>query len=385
MAVDAAAATGSLRTLGTGATQAAAGNHGHTGTLDANARVAVEKAGVAVGTRRTLNFIEGSNVTLTMADDAANEEVDITIDAAGGGGGSLSTLPGTFLAYRNAAQSLATGTWTKVQFNAEDRDASGWFDPTTNFRYTPQIAGIYQFFAAVYFQPGVANTTCQLKLYKNGASIGELDVATGSTALDEIRSGSFQAEANGTTDYFEVYAHHNAGVAKNIYGDATAERWTYFGGHLLANAGLIAPWTAVVKQAADVTNATTTNVNTDLVFTFEANSTYIVDLYLMATATLTTTGFAFAWDTSVAVTAANLTFEHQLAAAGTLTGGDAIADDTVRGLSSGVPVAAAITPMLGTGIIITGASAGTARLRFRPEVAASATFKAGSAMRVMKV
>ncbi len=60
-------------------------------TADMNARIAVEKAGVAVGTRRTLNFIEGANVTLTMADDAGNEEVDITIAASGGGGGSVTT------------------------------------------------------------------------------------------------------------------------------------------------------------------------------------------------------------------------------------------------------------------------------------------------------
>jgi hypothetical protein len=33
-----------------------------------------------------LNLIEGSNVTLTIADDSGNEEVDVTIAASGGGG-----------------------------------------------------------------------------------------------------------------------------------------------------------------------------------------------------------------------------------------------------------------------------------------------------------
>jgi len=64
--------------------------------LDANGRVAVEKAGTLVGTRRTLNFIEGSNVTLTIADDSGNEEVDITI-AASGGGGSFDPQAGNFV------------------------------------------------------------------------------------------------------------------------------------------------------------------------------------------------------------------------------------------------------------------------------------------------
>lgn len=48
--------------------------------------VTVEKNGTAVGTRRNINFIEGTNITLTIADDSANDEVDVTITAAGGGG-----------------------------------------------------------------------------------------------------------------------------------------------------------------------------------------------------------------------------------------------------------------------------------------------------------
>ena len=48
--------------------------------------VAVDKnsSGTPVGTRPQLNFIEGSNITLTIADDAGNGEVDITIAASGG-------------------------------------------------------------------------------------------------------------------------------------------------------------------------------------------------------------------------------------------------------------------------------------------------------------
>jgi hypothetical protein len=53
--------------------------------LGNNARVTVRKnTGADVGTRRRLNLIEGSNVTLTIADDAGSEEVDITIAAASG-------------------------------------------------------------------------------------------------------------------------------------------------------------------------------------------------------------------------------------------------------------------------------------------------------------
>ena len=61
--------------------------------LDNNARVAVRKnTGADVGERRRLNFIEGSNVTLTITDDSGSEEVDITIAASGGGGGGDGSL-----------------------------------------------------------------------------------------------------------------------------------------------------------------------------------------------------------------------------------------------------------------------------------------------------
>jgi hypothetical protein len=47
----------------------------------------IRKAGTLIGKRKTLNFIEGSNVTLTVADNSANDMVDITIASTGGGGG----------------------------------------------------------------------------------------------------------------------------------------------------------------------------------------------------------------------------------------------------------------------------------------------------------
>lgn len=61
-------------------------------TTGANARVAVSKnSGATVGTRRRVNFVEGSGITLTIADDAGNEEVDVTI-AASAGDGTLNGL-----------------------------------------------------------------------------------------------------------------------------------------------------------------------------------------------------------------------------------------------------------------------------------------------------
>ena len=42
-----------------------------------------KNSGADVGTRPRLNLIEGSNITLTVADDGVDDEVDVTIAASG--------------------------------------------------------------------------------------------------------------------------------------------------------------------------------------------------------------------------------------------------------------------------------------------------------------
>jgi len=48
-------------------------------------RVRISKGGSLVGTRQELNLVQGSNITLTTADDAGNNRVNVTIDGAAGG------------------------------------------------------------------------------------------------------------------------------------------------------------------------------------------------------------------------------------------------------------------------------------------------------------
>lgn len=47
-------------------------------------RTVIRKAGTLIGVRRTINLIEGTNVTLTVADDSVNDRVNVTINASGG-------------------------------------------------------------------------------------------------------------------------------------------------------------------------------------------------------------------------------------------------------------------------------------------------------------
>lgn len=80
------------------------------GTLDVVADSVVEKVRVSlggslVGTRREVNFIQGSNTTLTVADDGGNNRVNVTIAATGSTGSVWSALtdPSTNLSLAMAA------------------------------------------------------------------------------------------------------------------------------------------------------------------------------------------------------------------------------------------------------------------------------------------
>ena len=46
-----------------------------------------------------------------------------------------------FSAYRLTDQSVTGSTWTKVQLGTEEFDTANAFDSSTNYRFTPQVAG----------------------------------------------------------------------------------------------------------------------------------------------------------------------------------------------------------------------------------------------------
>jgi hypothetical protein len=108
------------------------------GLLDAIARITLRRAGTFVGSRRGLNLIAGSNVTIDVADDATNERVDVTIAAAAVGdvvrfvplqvaiGTNASTTSTTvYSVWLQTTSVLDAGTWDVIVLFAGAYFASG--------------------------------------------------------------------------------------------------------------------------------------------------------------------------------------------------------------------------------------------------------------------
>lgn len=63
----------------------------------------IKRAGVTQEQRASLNFIEGSNITITITDDASNNETDVTIASTSSGSGHTLKDDGTPLTQRAGA------------------------------------------------------------------------------------------------------------------------------------------------------------------------------------------------------------------------------------------------------------------------------------------
>ena len=222
--------------------------------LDANFNTGLTIGNTTVGLGNTVTTL--GNVTLTNVNivsgtvpaltptSIANGTSNVSISSSGGNinvvtAGTIATFPaatGTvmvsgnmpaFSAYASSNTTLTNSAWTKVNFQTEV------FDTNNNFassRFTPTVAGYYQLNATVGFTGSVSSESI-IAIYKNGSWYQQgLDIITTGGSLLYRICGNWLVDANGTTDYFEVY------VIQGSSRDATlGQTQTYFTGAMVRN------------------------------------------------------------------------------------------------------------------------------------------------------
>jgi hypothetical protein len=129
---------------------------------------------------------------------------------------TASTFAGTgpaFSVYISADQSISLATWTKVQFNGEYFDTNNTFDSTTNYRFTPNVAGYYQINFVTTGISGAGRAFLGA-IYKNGARIITTGVymASASSIDDGPATIANVFYMNGSTDYIEFYVYQDGGT-----------------------------------------------------------------------------------------------------------------------------------------------------------------------------
>jgi len=110
---------------------------------------------------------------------------------------------------------VADETQTKIQYDTENFDTDNCYDNTTNYRFTPTVAGKY--FVYIMQRVIVTNNTqmitCEVNLYKNGSEIDGASSAQNFSA-SYIRAimcpVTATVDMNGSTDYLEAFGTYNA-------------------------------------------------------------------------------------------------------------------------------------------------------------------------------
>ena len=129
-----------------------------------------------------------------------------------------------FSAYRTGLQSITSSTWTKVQLSSEEFDTNNNFDSTTNYRFTPTVAGYYQVNGSVK-TAGAAISFALVSVYKNGISYKEGCPQAYTATAQNAPIVSCLVYLNGSTDYIELYGYVTAGAG---VGFDAAQINTYF-------------------------------------------------------------------------------------------------------------------------------------------------------------
>ena len=127
---------------------------------------------------------------------------------------SAQIVPPLFRVIRSDYQVLANNTDTVINF---DNDSSGYsfdtnnFYNTSNYRFTPTIAGYYQLTAQLEFSLNSGNNLFGVMIFKNGAEALRVrrwnDGSNSNVNINVTGIVSF----NGSSDYAQVYGWQNSG------------------------------------------------------------------------------------------------------------------------------------------------------------------------------
>jgi hypothetical protein len=176
----------------------------------------------------------GHVLRATSATAAAFGAVDLTnANAVSGalpdnrGGTGVTAIP-KFRVHKNGTNQtgIVSSVSTLLTWSTEVWDTNSNF---ASNRFTPTVAGKYLFFAELRFESVSAAGLNVCQLAKNGTEVSRGGMPSSSGEVTQITLCSIE-DANGSTDYFELYAFQSSGVNKDVNGGSNL---TYFGGSLL--------------------------------------------------------------------------------------------------------------------------------------------------------
>jgi hypothetical protein len=154
--------------------------------------------------------------------------------ALGSGDVQSNFLQPSFMAQMSADQTISSSTLTKVQYDSEIFDSDGKYDPSTNYRFTPTIAGKYFIFAQVH---GKSNANSELEdfriaIVQNGTQIFTTRHNPATNDANQIALNIQCISTADSDDYYEVKAFiDDASGSPTIESDDGGGKTSYWGAY----------------------------------------------------------------------------------------------------------------------------------------------------------
>jgi hypothetical protein len=160
-----------------------------------------------------LSTPSSGSISLSPADTASNLVIQVPAVS-----GTMAIQGPAFSVYSTANQSIANNTATKIQLNTETFDTANCFDSSTNYRFTPNVAGYYQINATLVYG-SAGSQYVQAKIWKNGSEIktsfGQFANSIGGATIADV------VYLNGSTDYIEFYTAQASGSTQTTAGSSS--------------------------------------------------------------------------------------------------------------------------------------------------------------------
>ena len=176
-----------------------------------------------------------STINIGVSGDTVNIPSGVTIANAGTATGFGETNTPYFLANMSGDQTASDGAFAKIAFNNEVLDSAGAYDPTTNYRWTPQTAGKYFIYTSqTLYKSGTDLNDTRAYIYKNGSIEIQGSISQVSDQISyAINYVGGIIQMNGSSDYVEAYGYvsTNSG-ASAAFSSGSGSFW---GGYFIAS------------------------------------------------------------------------------------------------------------------------------------------------------
>ena len=168
----------------------------------------------------------GNSVSITTP--TSNPASNRTLRVPGNADGTILTskFGPSFAARNNAAQTITNSTTAVMQFDTEYFDTDNCYD-TSNYRFTPNVAGIYLINSSV--QIASLSGIISLDIRLNGSRYANMALNLQASGL-QTACNSVLVSMNGSSDYVDIGIYQNSGANKDTVASPANNLVNHFSG-----------------------------------------------------------------------------------------------------------------------------------------------------------